>query len=185
MSTIRQVLFLPTSREVKYEGKTAIETFFWRFGDLIQGGAIYAGIHWFELGIPGFAVGNALLAAVWTAVAFFIAKEYCRIVAENGTSQPPELVNPIPDCEVAPGAMVDITLHPQTFVDPDPGDVIRLYATLDDDRPLPAWLVFDANAGRFHGTAPDNIDALQIKVTAMDFEDLFATDHFTIRFTHT
>ena len=118
-------------------------------------------------------------------VAWFIAKEYCRIVAHNGTSQPPELVKPIPDIVVLPGEMIDLTLDPQTFVDPDPGDVIRLLATLEDDSPLPSWLVFDPKDGRFHGTAPNNIDPLNIKVTAIDFEDLFATDHFTIRFSHT
>ncbi len=36
MNTTRQALFLPVDRDSKYDGKTAIDTFFWRFGDLIQ-----------------------------------------------------------------------------------------------------------------------------------------------------
>ena len=36
MNTTRQALFLPVDRDAKYDGKTAIDTFFWRFGDLIQ-----------------------------------------------------------------------------------------------------------------------------------------------------
>ena len=36
MNTTRHALFLPVDRDAKYEGKTAIDTFFWRVGDLIQ-----------------------------------------------------------------------------------------------------------------------------------------------------
>ena len=42
MNTTRQALFLPVDRDAKYEGKTAIDTFFWRFGDLIQAGVVYS-----------------------------------------------------------------------------------------------------------------------------------------------
>ena len=39
MNTTRQALFLPVDRDSKYDGKMAIDTFFWRFGDLVQAGA--------------------------------------------------------------------------------------------------------------------------------------------------
>jgi hypothetical protein len=32
-NTVRQALFLPTTREHKYKAKQAIDTFFWRAGD--------------------------------------------------------------------------------------------------------------------------------------------------------
>ena len=42
MNTTRQALFLPVDRDSKYDGKTAIDTFFCRFGDLIQAvGVVY------------------------------------------------------------------------------------------------------------------------------------------------
>jgi AAA family ATP:ADP antiporter len=182
MSTIRQILFLPTSREVKYEGKTAVDTFFWRFGDLIQGVAIYAGIHVFQLDVAAFALGNLLLALLWTGVALAISREYCRVVAENATSRPPELVNPIPDVVAVPGQPVDVTLHPQTFVDPDPGDAIRLTATRTDGSALPRWLNFNPKTWRFSGMAPNHVEPLGIRVTASDFEQLTASDEFTIHF---
>ena len=37
-NTVRHSLFLPTSREAKYKAKQAIDTFFWRAGDLLQAG---------------------------------------------------------------------------------------------------------------------------------------------------
>ena len=40
---------VPASRpDAKYEGKTAIDTFFWRIGDLIQAGVVFAGLHWLD-----------------------------------------------------------------------------------------------------------------------------------------
>lgn len=184
VSTIRQALFLPTSREVKYEGKTAIDTFFWRFGDLIQGGAIYLGINVYGFGVAQFAVVNLILAMIWLATAILIAREYCRVVAINATSRPPELNRPIPDVTVMPGQALDMALHPETFIDLDPGDVITLSASLANNDSLPPWLVFRSRTGRFSGTPPNGMRPLEIKVTASDLEHLTASDNFTIRFSN-
>ena len=51
MNTTRHALFLPVDRDSKYEGKTAIDSFFWRFGDLIQAGVVFAGLNWFGWGV--------------------------------------------------------------------------------------------------------------------------------------
>lgn len=87
MSTIRQTLFLPTNREARYEGKMAVDTFFWRFGDLLQGGAIYLGINLYSFGVAEFALVNLVLAVIWIGVAMVLAREYRRVVASNMTSQ--------------------------------------------------------------------------------------------------
>jgi AAA family ATP:ADP antiporter len=36
--------FLPTSREAKYKAKQAIDSFFWRSGDLLQAGVVFVGV---------------------------------------------------------------------------------------------------------------------------------------------
>ena len=41
--TTRHALFLPTSREAKYNAKQAIESFFWRAGDMLQAGVVFVG----------------------------------------------------------------------------------------------------------------------------------------------
>jgi len=38
MNTVRQALWLPTTREAKYKAKAAIDTFCWRGGDVLQAG---------------------------------------------------------------------------------------------------------------------------------------------------
>jgi AAA family ATP:ADP antiporter len=76
MNTTRHALYLPLPVAHKYEGKTTIEAFFWRFGDQAQAGAIYAGLNWFDFGIAQFAAINMLLALVWLAVAWQVGRIY-------------------------------------------------------------------------------------------------------------
>lgn len=76
MNTTRHALYLPLSAAKTYEGKTAIEGFFWRFGDLAQAGVIYAGLHWFGWDVQQFATLNVALALLWLAVARRAAAHY-------------------------------------------------------------------------------------------------------------
>ena len=76
MNTTRHALYLPLSAAQKYEGKTTIEAFFWRFGDLAQAAAIYVGLHWFQFGIAQFALVNMVLSVVWLWVAWQVARGY-------------------------------------------------------------------------------------------------------------
>jgi ATP/ADP translocase len=42
-NTVKQALFLPAAREVKYKAKAAIDTFFMRLGDVVQAGVVALG----------------------------------------------------------------------------------------------------------------------------------------------
>jgi len=75
MNTARGLLWLPTTREEKYKGKQAVDTFFVRAGDLLQAGLVYVGTHLLLLSVRGFAVVNVLLTLAWLAVAFAILRE--------------------------------------------------------------------------------------------------------------
>ncbi len=74
-NTLRQALFLPTSREAKYKAKAAIDTFFTRGGDVISAGFVAVGQ---VSGLPAsaFAGLNVALTGVWLWVAGQIAKEH-------------------------------------------------------------------------------------------------------------
>lgn len=87
-NTTRHTLFLPTSREAKYAGKTAIETFFWRFGDMIQGGVVYVGAALLGLGVVAFAGLNIVLAAAWLAVVNAIRHKH-RLLTPRDPIPPP------------------------------------------------------------------------------------------------
>ncbi len=77
-NTVRQALFLPTTREEKYKAKQATDTFFWRAGDLFSAGVVYIGLNRLHLSTPGFAVANMVLVAVWIGLALAIGREFQR-----------------------------------------------------------------------------------------------------------
>jgi len=74
-NTLRQALFLPTSREAKYKAKAAIDTFFTRVGDIVSAGGVYVG-QIAALTTSTFAVLNVFLTVVWLLVARQIAREH-------------------------------------------------------------------------------------------------------------
>ena len=79
-NTVRHALFLPTSREVKYKAKAAIDTFFTRVGDVIAAGVATMGV-WLGWQIAGFGYLNIAFSLVWLFVALQIAREHRKKTA--------------------------------------------------------------------------------------------------------
>jgi AAA family ATP:ADP antiporter len=75
MNTVRQALWLPTTREAKYKAKAAIDTFCHRGGDVLQAGVVFAGTS-IGMGITGFSWFNAGLTVVWLFAASRIYAEH-------------------------------------------------------------------------------------------------------------
>jgi AAA family ATP:ADP antiporter len=181
MNTTRHALFLPVDRDAKYEGKTAIDSFFWRVGDLIQAGVVFAGLHWFGWGVPQFALLNFALALVWIGLAVAIGREFGRKARENVINVAPEVGAPIPDLVCSPGRPLNFVVPANAFVDADPGDVLYLAARLADGRPLPSWLKFDAAHRRFTGLPPASIvESFTVTVIASDVDGLEVSSSFTL-----
>jgi ATP:ADP antiporter, AAA family len=76
-NTLRQALFLPTSRDAKYKAKAAIDTFFTRTGDVLSAGAVALG-QFAALTVSTFAALNIGMTLVWIFVARQIAREHRR-----------------------------------------------------------------------------------------------------------
>jgi AAA family ATP:ADP antiporter len=85
-NTARHALFLPTSREAKYKAKQAIDTFFWRAGDLLQAVVVFVGLQ-LALSVRQFAVVNLVLVGVWLALVVGIAREHRRRTAADMSEQ--------------------------------------------------------------------------------------------------
>jgi ATP:ADP antiporter, AAA family len=82
-NTTRHALFLPTSRDAKYQGKQAIDSFFMRAGDVLSAGVVFLG------GLLGFATRhfaftNIGLIAVWLVLAAAIGRRY-RTLTEDAS----------------------------------------------------------------------------------------------------
>ena len=80
-NTVRQVLFLPTTRQQKYKAKQAIDTFFVRAGDVLSAALIFAGTTWFSFGTRQFALVNLGFVLVWIVLAVLIGRENRRLTA--------------------------------------------------------------------------------------------------------
>jgi len=181
MITTRHALFLPLDRAEKYEGKTTIDTFFWRFGDMVQAGAFYIGLEVFGMTMIQFAAVNMVLAVIWIVLAVQIGRQYRHLVRTKVLNVAPEVNKPIPDVHVTAGKRLDHVLAHDTFIDKDPGDVMTYTAQLANGGPLPGWLLFDALHQRFSGKVPVNInDNMEIEVVATDFEGLSASTTFFV-----
>jgi AAA family ATP:ADP antiporter len=80
-NTVRNMLFLPCTREQKYKGKQVIDSFFVRAGDVLSGVIVFAGSSILVWGASGFAKFNILLVMIWLGMAFVVGREYRRLVA--------------------------------------------------------------------------------------------------------
>ncbi len=78
-NTVRNVLFLPTTREQKYKAKQAIDTFFVRTGDLLSAGLVAIGTTVFSFGPSQFAMVNLGLVAIWIGLAVMISREHAAL----------------------------------------------------------------------------------------------------------
>lgn len=76
-NTIRQALYLPTSREAKYKAKAAIDTFCTRLGDVVSAGVVAGGTA-LSVGVAGFGWFNVALTGLWLFVAGRIARAHRR-----------------------------------------------------------------------------------------------------------
>ena len=76
-NSARHALFLRTSREARYNAKAAIDTFFWRTGDLLQAGCVYLGTRW-GFGTGDFAALTMALTVVWIGLVALLFREYGR-----------------------------------------------------------------------------------------------------------
>lgn len=81
-NTARHALFLPVNREAKYKAKTAIDTFFYRAGDMTQAGVVWVGTS-LAFTTRHFALANLAFILLWIAVTVSLARN--RDVVEPST----------------------------------------------------------------------------------------------------
>jgi len=101
----------------------------------------------------------------------------------NNVNDAPVVSNAITDQITDEDQPFSFTVPATTFADDDSihGDTLSYSASLADDSALPSWLTFDAAIQTFSGT-PDNddVDVIEIKVTATDNSGVSATDSFSL-----
>jgi AAA family ATP:ADP antiporter len=77
-NTVRNMLFLPCTREEKYSAKQAIDSFFVRFGDLLSAAVVFIGTTALGLGTIGFSTVNIVLAAIGLTITVAVGHMYVK-----------------------------------------------------------------------------------------------------------
>lgn len=90
--TAKHALFLPLNPIVTCHAKMTIETFFWRFGDLVQALMIFLGLNFLNLGSHHFAAINLILAVVCISIAASIGRDF-RAVSGEASEPDKQLAN--------------------------------------------------------------------------------------------
>lgn len=85
-NTVRNILFLPLTREQKYKAKQVTDAFFWRAGDVLSAAAVFVGTTWLSMRASQFALLNLALVVAWLVIAWRVGTEYRELVR---TGRPP------------------------------------------------------------------------------------------------
>jgi AAA family ATP:ADP antiporter len=88
-NTVRNMLFLPCTREEKYSAKQVIDSFFVRFGDLVSAAFVFVGTTVLGLGTTGFSIINIVLAATGVSVAVVVGHIYVRLTTDRAKGSQP------------------------------------------------------------------------------------------------
>ena len=75
-NTTKQILFLPLDRFTRYEGMLAVNTFFTRFGDLIQGGLIYLVVSIMAKSAIFLVSVNVGLCLIWLLTTMNVSRQF-------------------------------------------------------------------------------------------------------------
>jgi AAA family ATP:ADP antiporter len=95
--TTLQMLFLPTSIDIKYKAKQVVDSFFHRIGDVFSAGIVFLGTAVFTFGTRGFAALNLVFIGIWLVLVFMIVREHRAIEA----GERPEITGEREKAEVA------------------------------------------------------------------------------------
>jgi hypothetical protein len=118
---------------------------------------------------------NAELSDVYTR------SEGFRTVVAKADEPALVLFQGVPDQYTESGQRLSLIVPADAFAHTQPKEVVRLAAVLQDGRPLPSWVRFDGQTGKFTGEVPDGFTGeLKIKVIARDMSGREATALFRV-----
>jgi len=93
-NTVRQMLWLPTSEDMKYKAKQAVDTFFVRMGDVGSAVLVYVGSTFLGWNIKQFAIANAVLVLIWIVVGVVLLRENVRLHERHDAALSPARPGP-------------------------------------------------------------------------------------------
>jgi ATP:ADP antiporter, AAA family len=179
-NTTNHTLYLPVTREEKYVGKTTIDTFINRFGDLLHAAMIMVMAQLMGLEVSWLIGVNLVLALALFALGNAIGKYHRSEIRQNLENLPPVVSKQLPDVYVPAGQMLVFSVPENTFMDPDPGDTLSYEAHMAGGAPLVPWIRFDRHNQTFTVRPPAGEGSAPLVLTATDFEGLSVQAGFRV-----
>lgn len=87
-NTARQMLWLPTTKQMLYQAKPTIDTLFVRLGDGLAALTILVGTRVFSLGNTGFVIINIALVIVWITISRYLQREHASWTRTAANPEP-------------------------------------------------------------------------------------------------
>ncbi|HET6603553.1 MAG TPA: hypothetical protein VFG21_04965 [Xanthomonadaceae bacterium] len=180
-ATTCNALYLPVPREHKYVGKTTIDTFFWRFGDLLHALLILVLARLAGQDMATIVLANLGFAAVLVGVAVAIGRHHHRRVQAAPDSVPPRVAAPMRDVYVPAGQLLVFSIPEQAFQEPEPGEALGFEARAASGE-LPGWIRFDRANHTFAVRPPaGNEGCVEVELIARDIAGRTVCSRFAIR----
>jgi len=85
-NTARQVLWLPTSSEMKFRAKPAIDSLFVRLGDGLAALTVLVGVHYLDLSTTSLFAVNVTLVVTWLALSVMVVRAYRQMDAPGSAT---------------------------------------------------------------------------------------------------
>jgi ATP:ADP antiporter, AAA family len=82
-NTVRNMLWLPTTTEMKYKAKQAVDTFFVRMGDVASAAMVFIFANRLAWPAHRFSIINIVLVVIWIVIAIGIVRENNRLTKEH------------------------------------------------------------------------------------------------------
>lgn len=174
-NTVRQALYLPLKRHEKYVGKTVIESFFWRIGDVIQGLVIFYGINFLAWTRVEFIWLCLTLSVVMFMLAKAIGHSYTRTLnkKKDDIKHAPVLNNPVKTYQLHAGWKEEVKIPEDVFYDPDPGDALKFKLIPCEPEKMYPWIKFDRKSLLITFEPPENeTGSISLKLVATDIDNL-------------
>jgi AAA family ATP:ADP antiporter len=85
-NTARSVLWLPTTSDMKFKCKPAIDTIFVRMGDGFSAATVWFGTNVIALSNQGYFAFNVALVLIWLAASIVLVREHRKITEANASA---------------------------------------------------------------------------------------------------
>ncbi len=178
-TTVNHSLYLTTTRQEKYVGKTTVDTFFWRFGDLLHAALIFVLANLFSVALTDIMVINFVLSLCLFMLSLAIGRHYRNALRQNHR-QHSLMAESISSNVYAPSGQILVFSVPDEVLT-DSGETSRYKVRIAGGGKIPEWIRFDPTELCFTVNPPlGSVGCVDLELLVTDSEGLWVCSRLRI-----